>query len=302
MPEGDTIHRAASRIRAALAGRAIVGYRGPRLGVHAPERGTVVEDVAARGKFLLIRFDDGTTLETHMRMTGSWHLYRRGERWRRGRSTARVVIETDAWIAVCFAAPHAELRSTAALDRALGRAADGPDTSATERGRPPMDPRRAGPERLGPDLTAEDPDLGEVVARIGLLATPGTPVVTVLLDQRLFAGVGNVFKSEVLFACNLHPETPIGTVDASTRRHLAEVAHRQLRANLGPGPRTTVPGGLAVYGRAGRPCRRCATPIEYGRHGPHARSTYWCPRCQPVPEPGTGGGPQPAPGRTTPDS
>ena len=284
MPEGDTIHRAAARVAVALVGREIVNYRGPRLGVHAPAMGTRVEAVEARGKYLLVRFDDGTTLETHMRMTGSWHLYRPGDRWRRSRRSARAIIETDEWIAVCFAAPHVVLRSTEAIER-------GPE---------PIDPRRSGPERLGPDLTATDPDFDEVLERIGRFSTADTPVVSVLLDQRVFAGVGNVFKSEVLFACNVNPDTPIGRITVDDRRRLADVAHRQLRANLGPGPRTTVPEGLAVYGRAGRPCRVCGSPIEFGRRGRHDRTTYWCPRCQPAVE--RTGGDQAAPGRTTPDS
>lgn len=274
VPEGDTIHRSAARLATALASRDLVRYRGPRLGVHAPLPGTRIDAVEARGKYLLIHFADRTVLETHMRMNGSWHLYRRGERWRRSRGNARAIVETDEWIAVCFSAPHVVLRSAAVLD---ARAASG-------------DPRRAGPERLGPDLAGDDPDFDETLERLTRFTVAATPAAVALLDQRIFAGVGNVFKSEVLFACSVHPETPIGQVPADVCRRMAETAHAQLRANLGPGPRTTVPEGLAVYGRAGRPCRRCGDRIERGRHGPHDRSTYWCPSCQP------------APGRTTPDS
>lgn len=274
MPEGDTIHRSAARLATALVGTAVVSFTGPRLGGSQPRPGTLIERVDARGKFLFVHFDDGTVLETHMRMKGSWHLYRQGERWRRSRRTARAIIETDEWTAVCFAAPHVELRSARAV--AAGRAS--------------LDPRRVGPEHLGPDLCTPDPDIDEVLDRIDRYTVPATTLVDVLLDQRLFCGVGNVFKSEVLFACGFHPETPIGTVDRAAGRRLAEVANAQLLANLGPGPRTTVPEGLAVYGRSGAPCRVCSTAIVSGRHGPHARITYWCPVCQP------------APGLTIPDS
>lgn len=260
MPEGDTIHRAAGRLAEALAGQPIVRFEAARLVGGGPTPGTVVDDVEARGKYLLVHFDDGTVLETHMKMTGSWHLYRPSERWRRSPSTARAILETDDWVAVCFAAPHVVLRRAET---------------------------RGGPGHLGPDLGGTDPDLDEVVDRLARLTTPATPVVEAMLDQRLFCGVGNVFKSEVLHACHLHPETPLGDISAERRRLLAETANRQLRANLAGGPRTTIPhragGGLAVYGRSGRPCRTCGTTIEWARHGQHHRSTYWCPSCQPAP-------------------
>jgi endonuclease-8 len=107
----------------------------------------------------------------------------------------------------------------------------------------------------------------------------------VLLDQRIACGIGNVYKSEACFAVGRHPATPIGDLDDAGRRELFATAAAQLQANLGGGPRTTagpVPGTLAVYGRARRSCRRCGSPIEYGRVGTSARSTYWCPTCQPV--------------------
>ena len=270
VPEGDTIHRTATRLRAALAGKRVVSFSAPRLTAadrswstpRRPGAGARIADVEARGKYVLIHFDGGPTLETHMRMSGSWHLYRTGERWRRSRGAARVVIETDdGWSAVCFSAPHVKL--------VAGRG-----------GRTP-----AGPHHLGPDLCASEPDLDTAVARFALRPDEH-PIAVVLLDQRICCGVGNVYKSEVLFACRVHPDTPVGEVDPETRRRLVATAHRQLRANLDGGPRTTVPGvpgGLAVYGRRGLPCRRCGHPIASGRHGVHARTTYWCPSCQPAP-------------------
>jgi len=293
VPEGDTIHRTATRLAGALAGRALARFEAPR-GLDRPARpggppgpggragtvrgsaaapapGTVIEAVEARGKYLLVRFGDGSVLETHMRMTGSWHLYRPGERWRRRASTVRVVVGTDEWLAVCFAAPHAVLHPPP------GRAPAGSGGAA-----------RSGPSHLGPDLcrsdgTLPDADVAEILNRLRTLVPPDTGLDTVLLDQRLFCGVGNVYKSEVLAAAGLHPSTPLAALDDDGRRRLAAIAHRLLRANLGRTDRVTVPGGLAVYGRAGLPCRRCGTPVERALTGPHHRSTYWCPACQPAP-------------------
>ncbi len=288
MPEGDTIHRTATRLAGALLGRDLTRFDAPRgldrparrpAGTHGsaagPALGTVIEAVEARGKYLMIRFGDGSVLETHMKMTGSWHLYRPGERWRRPSSTVRVVVGTDEWLAVCFGAPHAVLHPPTAP----------PGTGAPSAPTPAVRPD-PGPTHLGPDLCRPEPalpeaDVAEIVHRLRTLVPADTRVDTALLDQRLFCGVGNVYKSEVLAAAGLHPATPLAAVDDDTRRRLVAIAHRLLRANLGRTDRVTVPGGLAVYGRAGRPCRRCGTPIERALTGPHHRSTYWCSTCQP---------------------
>jgi endonuclease-8 len=228
----------------------------------------VVSGVEARGKHLLVQFDDGWTLQTHMRMTGSWHLYRPGERWRKPRHLVRALVEVgpapdgsdgDGWVAVCFSAPVVELLRA---------------------------PRTA---HLGPDLCTPDADLQEAVRRMGALE-PSTPLIDVLLDQRICGGVGNVYKSEVLFALGRHPLTPVGTLDDEQRLHLVETASRQLRANLTTSSRTTLPGPpgtVAVYGRRREPCRRCGTPIAWARCGAQARGTYWCPQCQPEQQPAT---------------
>jgi endonuclease-8 len=109
-----------------------------------------------------------------------------------------------------------------------------------------------------------------------------TPLGDALLDQRVAAGVGNVFKSEICWAHRRHPSTPIGRIGADERRAIYETAHSQLRANVGRGRRITHEGGLAVYGKAGRPCPRCRTPIQREWSGRDDRVTYWCPYCQPV--------------------
>lgn len=234
--------------------------------------------VAARGKHLLIEFSGGLTLRTHLRMTGSWHLYRPGERWRKGPHLARVVLEVEpaevaeaaeaaptadgaGWIAVCFAAPVVELFPTEHEPVAL--------------------------QQLGPDLCRPEVDLDVVVERLATIE-PGTAIADALLDQRVAAGIGNVYKSEVLFVCAIDPFTPVDRLDDATRRRLYEVAGALLRANLGRADRVTFAGGQAVYGRRGQPCRRCGTPIRSAVQGPVARSTYWCPTCQPplTPPPG----------------
>jgi endonuclease-8 len=248
----------------ALTGRSVVRFEAHRSPRPWPRAGVVVTGVEARGKHLLVHFDDGWTLQTHMRMTGSWHLYRPGERWRKRAHLARAVIEVgpddgeggdrdDGWVAVCFSAPVVELV------------------------------REVRTGHLGPDLCTVDADLDEVVRRMGAL-DPGTPLVDVLLDQRVCCGVGNVYKSEVPFALGLHPLTPIGSLDEGQRRSVVETASRQLRANLRTATRTTMagpPGTLGVYGRRGEPCRRCGTSIAWARAGRHGRGTYWCPTCQP---------------------
>lgn len=258
MPEGDTIHRTARTLHAALAGRTLVRFEAPRLRFRPFPAETVVEAVEARGKHCLVRFDDGRVLHTHMRMTGSWHLYRPGERWRKRAGGARAVVEVasagdrDGWVAVCFAAPVVEL-----VDEASGPVAG----------------------HIGPDLCRVDADLDEAARRLGLLPA-ATELGDALLEQRVAAGVGNVYKSEACFAAGLDPFTPVGELDEGCRRRVVTAAARQLRANLGSIDRTTYGGGLAVYGRADRPCRRCGTPVRRARQGTPPRSTYWCPRCQ----------------------
>ena len=286
VPEGDTIHRTATRLAGALVGHELARFDAPRLGIHvggtrdagqarsrlgAPAVGTVIEAVEARGKYLLIRFGGGAVLETHLRMSGSWHLYRPGERWQRPPATARAVVATADWEAVCFAAPHVILHPPPPAGAAAATPAG---ASAAAAG--------SGPAHLGPDLCRAEVDVDEILRRLDTMVAPDTRLDVALLDQRLFCGVGNVYKSEVLAAAGLHPATPLGSLDTGRRRELVAIAHRLLRANLGRVDRVTVPGGLAVYGRAGRPCRRCGTPIERAATGPHHRSTYWCPTCQPA--------------------
>jgi endonuclease-8 len=289
VPEGDTIHRTADRLRPRLVGRKVIEVRARRVVGAAPRPGTVLTAVEAVGKHLLIRFADGHVLRTHLGMNGRWDLYGPGERWRRPAHLARAVVAVEGAVAVCFAAPVAELTRGAAPG---GSGDSGPEIDADAKS-PHGDGAGGGwtaavpgVTHLGPDLCRPDTDLDAVAERLAAIPEPGTVVADVLLDQRVAAGVGNVYKSEVLWACRVHPLTPIDAVDAATRRALVGTAAAQLRRNLGPGRRTTVagpPGSVAVYGRARRPCRRCGTLIRWARTGRTARSTYWCPSCQPEP-------------------
>lgn len=255
MPEGDTIHRTAATLRTVLQGRPLARFHAPRVRGRPPAGGSSIEAVEARGKHLLIRFGDGVVLHSHMRMTGSWHTYRTGERWRRHASRARVVIETPSSVAVCFDAPVVELLDEGGLARH-------PQLRA-----------------LGPDLCVPAPDLDEAARRMDDL-DPSTPVGVALLDQRVASGVGNVYRSEVLWTCRVDPFRPLRETTPETRRTLLDSAARLLRANLGGRRRETVPGGLAVYDRTGRPCRRCGSAIRTHRLGEQARSVWWCPGCQ----------------------
>lgn len=267
MPEGDTLRRTADGLRPFLVGRVVTAARarppGPRADLLV---GTTVEAVEAVGKNLLIRFDPELEVRTHLGMHGSWHRYRPGEPWRRGAGRARLVIEVPGAVAVCFDAPTVELFERRA-----------------ERVHPPL----AG---LGPDLLAASFDAPEAVRRLGLPSRAGLTVAEALLDQRALAGIGNVHKSEALFVEGIDPFTPVAGLGDATLERLVATARRLLLANAdrrtSPARRTTVdgpavrPGALWVYGRAGRPCRRCATPIATRRHGEPPRATYWCPACQ----------------------
>lgn len=269
MPEGDTLFRTATVLRRVLVGQIItaaVARPGPGVS-RVPDlsglAGLAVVAVEVRGKHLLITVGDGRhrrILRTHLRMTGSWHWYRMGERWRQPESRATVVLRTAGVVAVCFSCPTVELLTDAGLVR-----------SPTLR-------------RLGPDLLAPSPDLAGAVAN--LRAHPARAVGEALLDQSLVAGIGNVVRNEALFMEHVSPFAPVDALDDGTLERLVRRARLILTTNVGGGRRITTgdrrPGaGLWVYRRSGRPCRRCGTAIRFARQGPLARHTYWCPACQP---------------------
>lgn len=273
MPEGDTIFRAARTLHRALAGGTVLDFESvfphlTRVDVDRPLRGRIIERVTARGKHLLVWFSGDLVLRTHMRMHGSWHIYRPGERWARPRHEMRIRLATAAYEAVAFTVPVAELSTPADLERELAE--------------------------VGPDPLQAGFDAGRAVDR--LRARGDWEVADALLDQRAIAGIGNVYKSEVLFAARVHPFARVSSLDPATLEAIVGSAVRLMRANITDGStaaivtyagfrRTTRRADpserLWVYGRGGKACRRCGTPIARAKQGPYARSTYWCPRCQP---------------------
>ena len=260
MPEGDTILRAARALDHSLAGKKLTAFESPlpRL-TGAPLAGRRVDAVEARGKNLLVRFDDGSALKTHMRMTGSWHIYRPGERWQKPRRFARAVLETDDTVAVCFHAPVVELLSARELAR-----------DETLR-------------RLGPDVLSDGFDAEEAVRR--LRALPDRPLGEAFLLQSALAGVGNIYKSETLFLCGLDPFAPVAAFSDGELGGAVGRARELMSANLGAAARSTRGsrnGRYWVYRRRGESCRRCGAAVGMRRQGAAARSTYWCPGCQPA--------------------
>ncbi len=244
-------------------GRTVTAARTRAGGAHVGRVvGSRVERVAAQGKHLLIDFDSGLSLHTHLRMNGSWHRYRPGERWRRSPARAVCVIEVPDAVAVCFDAPVVELLETRAL-------AIHPVLTA-----------------LGPDLLAPTPDLAAALERLRASERRETPVGEALLDQHVMAGLGNVYRSELCFIERVDPSLPVGEVDPGVLERLARTGSTLLHANRQDPRRTTT--GIArdgdrlwVYGRTGRPCRRCGALIRSTVTGALPRRVWWCPGCQP---------------------
>lgn len=266
MPEGDTIWRAARALDLALAGQVVRGFRttSPDISPAGEQSipGRTVGGVRAMGKHLLMTFSrdrDDVILHTHMRMNGSWHLYRPGERWRRSPASARVVVETNAYVAPCFDAPVVELVRGTDLER---------------------HPALRG---LGPDAMTDTFDVDAALVRVR--SHPEREIGVALLDQRAVSGVGNVLKSETLFLAGISPFAPVSQLDDAALRTVLEHAHRLLVGNrTGPSRRTRfvldARQKLWVYGRRGDPCHVCSTPIGSTTQGEDARRTYWCPTCQ----------------------
>lgn len=271
MPEGDTIYRAARTLHRALASHTVVRFESvfpalTRVDHERPIAGRTVDEVRSHGKHLLIAFSGDLLLRTHMRMEGTWHIYRAGERWKAPRRDVRILIATSTMVAVGFRIPVAEF------------------LTARELARHPV------LQALGPDLTHPDFDRDEARRRIS--AAVGMPVEEVLLDQRVLSGIGNVLKSEILFVARVNPFLAASALDPAALDRVLDAALRLMRMNiteltvsrpvygrwttgsLDPGAR------LYVYGRGGKPCRRCGTPISARKTGPEARLTYWCERCQ----------------------
>jgi endonuclease VIII len=276
MPEGDTIYRAARTLHRALGGRIVTRFETAlaaltQIDRDAPIAGRTVEGVRSVGKHLLMTFSGDLVLRTHMRMNGSWHVYRPGEKWQMNRRAMGILIETSAWVAVAFNVYVAEFieRDDLARHNALAT--------------------------LGPDLLG-DFHLDAALARIRVAGD--APIHEVLLNQRVVAGIGNIYKSEVLFLSRIHPDTPANALDDERLRDLLALARSLLQANVAEHSgaaivtyrslrtatgRQQAEDRLWVYGRGGRPCRKCGTPIQSRKDGEAARVTYWCAACQPLP-------------------
>lgn len=255
MAEGDTILRLARRLEASLAGKEISARTpGPRrpAGLPASELdGRTLERIESRGKHLLIHFEDGLALHSHLGMRGSWQLYRAGERWRRPAHQAWIALSAEDYEAVNFGGSTMRIAREAQLRR---------------------DPRLA---RLGPDILADDFDAALAVARIRE-TRPELELGNALLGQRLVAGIGNIFKSEGCFAAGLDPNRELGSLTDQELIAALEATRTLMLEAADTGRQPS-----HVYRKAGRPCPRCGTAIVSRAQGDSARTTYWCPSCQP---------------------
>ena len=242
MPEGDSLRRAADRVR--VLERQVVSVETPHpraalLGLAQRLDGKRLERVEAVGKNLLLTFEGGLVLRSHLRMKGRWHV-RRAEEKLTGRPW--LVLRGDEWKAVQWNGPVLELGSKA-----------------------PVQVRR-----LGPDIMEAPPDVDGMVARLRA-ADQGRELGEAILDQRLVAGIGNMWKAEALWLAELSPWAALRSLSDDELRRLLEAAAGAMRV-----PRR----GRATYRRAGRPCRRCGEPIRSVPQGETARTAYWCPVCQ----------------------
>jgi endonuclease-8 len=276
MPEGDTIFRAARTLNRALAGNVVTGFETvlPKLSLvefDSGITGRTVEGVSSKGKWMSMNFSGGLVLLTHMLMNGSWHIYRPGEAWQRRQIDMRIVIKTEKIWAVAFNVPVAEFHTEDTLRR------------------------RRGFRNLGQDVLSAD--FNAALSAEHLRSRKDLQVGVALLTQSLMAGLGNVYKSEVCFACGINPFRRVEGLSEDEVRCLVETSRKFLLANVTEaagdqiitytGMRRTT--GLAnfeerlwVYGRRRQPCRQCGTPVESRKQGEDARTTFWCPACQPL--------------------
>jgi endonuclease-8 len=264
VPEGDTVHKLCNYLAPRLVGRQVGSLELRR--VPGAERclGRRIDAVHAHGKHLFLDLDNALSLRSHLGMYGSWHRYRPGEPWRRPRRQASLVLGVDSELYVCFNAKEIELlRTPGVRGRILAM-------------------------RLGPDLLDSGTDPASAVPRARDMLPGSAPLVDVLLDQRVAAGIGNVYKSEVLFLERRHPLTPQAALPDRALAGLFRLAARLLRGNLHGGRRVTREdvdgaGRLWVYGRSGQPCLRCGALLQSARLGRDHRGSCWCPRCQAEP-------------------
>ena len=257
MPEGDRLDHTAAAMRAALCDRKMLRFDAPRLIGVVPRAGRVIERVEGRGRHLHLAWDDGIVLHTNLRRHGEWNLHRDGEHWQGHHDDVTTLIEVPGWVAVCYRAPVVETYRT-------------PDAS-----------RHPGLGGLGPDLARADADLARCVRTLLRPRDPEAALHRVLLDQRIFCGLGNVFRSELLWACTLSPFAGVGDLTSTDATRLVELAAALVRTNQATPELTGAAGrDLAVYSRRGQRCRRCSDSIDAMPSGGDGRILYWCPGCQ----------------------
>ena len=268
MPEGDTIFRTAVVLRRVLAGQRVTGFEITAPKVSGAARGeeivgSLVDAVESNGKHLFITFGtpQRVVLHTHMKMSGSWHVYRPDERWWEPESEARVVIRTEHAVAPCFHPPIVELLTEKELG--LHRVVS----------------------RLGPDIIRDDFDMDDAIGRIR--SDEDRDIATALLDQHAISGIGNVFKVEALFLARTSPWAQVRDLDDAKLREIIEQARRLIRLNRDGRDRRTRFGLNArermwVDERAGLPCHVCGTMVESGWHPDEVRKSWYCRACQNV--------------------
>jgi endonuclease-8 len=258
------LYRSAVALRTALIGTELVRIDSQLITDAFPEVGSTIEEVRSHARSIEIVWDDGMVLETQLRLLGGWHLYRQGQPWRKPEHRAHVVIEVDDWVAACF------------------------NTSSVETYRD-FDPRRHPLHgTLGPDLRLPTADIEECVDRMMGYEERDETISEVLHDQRVMSGAGNVYRCEILWACEMHPWAAIGTLKRAECRELVQLAHEMLQSNHVHLAHKNAEGlvhELAVYSRQGKACHRCGDLIRVAHHGEASRVLYWCPGCQTAHQP-----------------
>lgn len=266
MSDSDRFHRAAAALRPALVGRPLLGFVDPGLDGPSPRLGRVVESVEVQGRRLLLRFDDGVVLDSLFRspylaamgrrFVGLWYLYREGQDWPHSESDVAVALTVDGWTAACVHPVSVE--SYRAQDSRRHPALGG----------------------QGPDISQMGADLGRVLHALLLYPDPEASMAEVLADQRVFCGVGNVYRSEVLWANRLNPDALVGSLSRRDLMSLMNSAAGLLTGGLDQRSRRRSEHKFAVYGRNGQACLRCHDTITVSYIGPAEQELYWCRGCQ----------------------